>query len=74
MRPFFPDSRAPVKAPFSWPKSSASSSVSGSAAQFTATNGPWRRALRSWTQRATSSLPVPLCPVTSTVVSGACET
>ena len=30
---------APVKAPFSWPKSSLSSSVSGSAAQCTSTNG-----------------------------------
>ena len=30
---------APVKAPFSWPKSSLSTSVGGSAAKFTATNG-----------------------------------
>ena len=30
---------APVKAPFSWPKSSLSSSVAGIAAQLTATNG-----------------------------------
>ena len=35
-------SSAPVKAPFSWPKISLSSSVSGMAAQFTATNGPGR--------------------------------
>ena len=32
-------SAAPVKAPFSWPNSSLSSSVSGSAAQLTAMNG-----------------------------------
>ena len=31
-----------VNAPFSWPNSSLSSSVSGSAAQFTATSGPLR--------------------------------
>src|SRR5207245_1222894 len=36
-------SAAPVNAPFSWPNSSLSSSVSGSAAQFTATNGLPRR-------------------------------
>ena len=31
---------APVNAPFSWPNSSLSSRLSGTAAQFTATNGP----------------------------------
>ena len=36
---------APVKAPFSWPKSSASSRASGKAAQLTATKGPPLRAL-----------------------------
>ena len=36
---------APVKAPRSWPNSSDSSSVSGSAATFTATRGPRRRGL-----------------------------
>ena len=35
---------APVKAPRSWPKSSLSSSVSGSAAQLRRTNGPLARA------------------------------
>src|SRR6185312_4561211 len=30
-------------------------------------NGPWRRALCSWIARATSSLPVPVSPFTSTV-------
>ena len=37
-------SRAPVKAPRSWPKSSLSSRVSGIAAQLTATKGPPERA------------------------------
>ena len=37
---------APVKAPFSWPKSSLSRRDSGSAAQFTATKGPARRGAR----------------------------
>ena len=37
-RPFLRAS-APVKAPFSWPKSSDSISVSGSAAQLTLMNG-----------------------------------
>src|SRR5713226_2262022 len=58
---------APVNAPFSWPNSSDSSSVSGRAAQLTAMNGPLRRLERSWMARATSSLPVPLSPWTSTV-------
>jgi hypothetical protein len=40
-RPFLRRS-APVKAPRSWPKNSLSRSGSGSAAQFTATSGPWR--------------------------------
>ena len=58
---------APVNAPFAWPNSSLSSSVSGSAAQLTATNGPAARAARAaWIARATSSLPVPLSPRIST--------
>ena len=57
---------APVNAPFSWPKSSLSSSSFGIAAQFTATNGFARRALRWCSACATSSLPVPLSPRTST--------
>ena len=36
---------APVNAPFSWPKSSLSSSVSGMAAQLTAMNGALARSL-----------------------------
>src|SRR5437667_2454189 len=65
-------SAAPVNAPFSWPNSSLSSSVSGSAAQFTATNGLPRRGERSWIPRATSSFPVPDSPSIRTVeVTGA---
>ena len=54
---------APVKAPFTWPKSSLSSSSSGMAPQLTATNGRSARRLLQWIARATSSLPVPLSPV-----------
>src|SRR5581483_6481883 len=57
---------APVKAPFSWPKSSASRRPSASAAQFSLTNGPARRAESSWMARAASSFPVPVSPRTST--------
>ena len=59
-------SSAPVNAPFSWPKISLSSSVSGIAAQLTATKGPRPRGDSSWSVRATSSLPVPLSPVMRT--------
>ena len=60
---------APVNAPRSWPKSSDSSSWSGSAAQLMAMNGPWLRREAWWRKRATTSLPVPDSPVSSTVVS-----
>ena len=53
---------APENAPFSWPKSSLSTSSAGTAAQFIFTNGCSRRGERSWTARATSSLPVPFSP------------
>ena len=39
------------------------------AAQFTATNGPSRRALSRWSVRATTSLPVPDSPRNNTVES-----
>ena len=39
------------------------------AAQLTATKGLSRRGLRSWIMRATSSLPVPLSPVSSTAAA-----
>ena len=58
---------APVKAPFSWPKSADSTSPSGSAAQFSLMNGLSRRSLWSWIARANSSLPVPDSPCSSTV-------
>ena len=69
-RPFL-STTAPVKAPRTWPNSSDSRSPSGSAPQLTGTNaraerGPWR-----WMARATSSLPVPVSPVTSTGASDA---
>ena len=57
-----------MKAPRTWPNSSDSSSVSGIAAQFTLTSGMSRCALRAWIARATSSLPVPVSPVMSTVL------
>ena len=54
---------APVKAPFSWPKSSDSRSCSGSAAQLIATNGLPERGEPWWTSREMTSLPVPDSPV-----------
>ena len=53
---------APVKAPFSWPKSSDSMSSSGMAAQLTWTKVSRALRLWAWMDRATSSLPVPLSP------------
>ena len=61
-------SAAPVNAPFSWPNSSDSSRVSGSAAQLTAMKGCPRRGDRSCNALATNSLPVPLSPWISTVL------
>ena len=58
---------APVKAPRAWPNSSLSSSASGIAPQFTATKAWWRRPDCAWIARASTSLPVPLSPVSSTV-------
>ena len=60
-------SSAPVNAPFAWPNSSLSMSVSGSAPQLIATNGMSARVLWSWIDRATNSLPVPVSPSTITV-------
>ncbi len=60
---------APVKAPFSYPNSNASSILSGMAAQLMATNGPSLRAEQLWMYRARTSFPVPLSPVNSTVTS-----
>ena len=60
---------APEKAPFSWPKSSLSTSSAGTAAQFIFTKGCSRRGDSSWMARATSSLPVPFSPRISTGTS-----
>src|SRR5262245_12416271 len=57
---------APVKAPASWPNSSASIKVSGSAAQFMIMSGPSQREERWWRRSAISSFPVPRSPMTST--------
>ena len=58
---------APVKAPFSWPKSSLSSNVSGRAAQLIAIKGLSRRCELAWMCRLNISLPVPVSPRISTV-------
>ena len=58
---------APVNDPFSWPNSSDSISSSGIAAQLTCTNRWPARGLLRWIVRATSSLPTPLSPSSSTV-------
>ncbi len=57
---------APVNAPRAWPKSSASSRSSASAAQLTVQSRRSRRGPNRCTPRATSSLPLPLSPSTST--------
>jgi len=56
-----------VKLPLTWPNSSNSRSVSVRPAQFTATNGAWRRIDWLWMNRATTSLPTPLSPVIRTL-------
>ena len=63
------DCSAPVNAPRAYPNSSASISVSGMAAQLTTAKGRPLRGLRSCSARATSSLPLPVGPVSRTVVS-----
>ena len=60
---------APVKAPFSWPNSSLSTSPAGRAAQLTLISGLAVRRLWEWIARAISSLPVPVSPLISTVAS-----
>ena len=62
-------SRAPVKAPRSCPKSSLSIRFGLMAPQSTTTKGPSFRRERSWSARATSSLPVPVSPTMTTVES-----
>ena len=58
---------APVKAPFSCPNSSLSNTPSGSEAQLSRTNEALRLGLRPCKRLASTSLPVPLSPVRSTV-------
>src|SRR5262245_35092261 len=60
---------APVKAPRSCPNSSEAMRAAGIAAQLTLTNGRAARRDRRWMARATSSLPVPVSPLISTVES-----
>ena len=59
---------APVNEPLTCPNSSLSSSVSVRAPQLIETSGRARRELCAWIARATSSFPVPLSPVMSTVL------
>ena len=74
-RPIF-RAMAPVKAPFSWPKSSLSTSDGEIAPQLTVTSDPPPLGLRWWMARAMSSFPVPVSPVMSTVesVGATCRT
>src|SRR5439155_1569197 len=60
---------APVKLPRSCPKSSESIRPGGTAPQFTRRNGPAARPERVWIARATTSLPDPVSPSTSTGTS-----
>ncbi len=60
---------APVKLPRTWPKSSDSSSDSGTPAQLSVEHGACARWLRTWIRRAATSLPTPLSPVMSTLAS-----
>ncbi len=60
---------APVNAPRTWPNSSLSTSDAGTAAAFTATNGPFFRGPFWCSAWATSSLPVPVSPRIRTVLS-----
>jgi len=58
---------APEYAPFCAPNNSRSASASGMVAQLTATNGPSAPRLARWNNRAASSLPEPLSPVSTRV-------
>ena len=58
-----------VNAPRSCPKSRLSARVSGRAAQSTTTNGFSLRVEFLWMERANSSLPVPVSPTSSTLMS-----
>ena len=58
---------APVNAPFSWPNSSLSSSVSVNAAQLSLTNGAAARGDTACSRDANTSLPTPVSPSSSTL-------
>ena len=60
---------APVNEPFTWPNSSDSSRLSGSAPQFSDRKGPSLRPESSWMKCAMTSFPVPDSPWMSTVLS-----
>ena len=60
---------APVNAPRAWPNNSLSSNSPDRLGQWTVTNGPLARGLRSWTARASKPLPVPLSPRSRSVAS-----
>ena len=62
---------APVKAPFSWPKSSVSRNSRESPAQFRSTNASSARGPFSWSQRARTPLPAPVSPWIRTGLSEA---
>ena len=59
---------APVKEPFSWPNSSLSIRLGGTAPQSKMMSGPRARADIWWIDCATTSLPVPVSPSITTVV------
>ncbi len=62
-------STAPVKAPRRWPKSSLSARPAGSELQSTTMNGLALRGEAWWMERASTSLPVPVSPRSTTVAS-----
>ncbi|EKD31929.1 MAG: hypothetical protein ACD_77C00213G0001 [uncultured bacterium] len=62
IKPTFPISAAPVKAPFSKPNNSASRRFSGIAAQLISTKGSSRLLLFLWINFANNPFPVPEAP------------
>ena len=60
---------APVKAPSRGRRARSRAASRGSRAQLMRTKGPAARALARWISAATTSLPVPVSPVMSTVTS-----
>ncbi len=60
---------APLKAPFSWPKSMSSINCSGKAPQFRLTNGPRTRGEASCSTRASTSFPAPVGPTSNALTS-----